>query len=513
MKPEEIISKYELTNNDLEKLEQAGINLAKVEEQVNRIKKGTAFVDLIRSCKIGDGILRVNESEKNELINRFNKAVEQKIIIKFVPASGAASRMFRKLESFMNSGINRSLEELKSDKNNEYIYRFFANLSKFAFYNDLKTTIEKDGKALDELLKLNKLKDILEYLLTEKGLGYSKQPKALIQFHKYDAENRTSFEEQILESLHYIKDKTGKVNLHFTISPELENDFEKEKNKVSKKYSGLVELDITYSYQKKSTDTLALDKNNKLFRDGGELLLRPGGHGALIENLNEIESDMIFIKNIDNVQREENLELTVEYKKILGGLLVKYQSKIHNYLNKLENSFSDELLSEVKNYIKIELGYEFTGEENLKEDLIKFLNRPIRICGVVVNEGHPGGGPFWVKSKNGRITKQIIEGAQVNKNNDKQKEIFNSSTHFNPVDLVCGVKDFRGEKFDLTKYVDNNAVQVADKSHDGRELKALELPGLWNGAMADWITIFVEVPKETFTPVKEVNDLLQDYHQ
>ena len=513
MKAEEIIMKYGLTKQDLEKLEQVGINLAKVEEQANRIKKETAYIDLVRSCKIGDGIIKVKDSEKNELINRFDKAIEQKNIIKFVPASGAASRMFKKLESFMNSGTNSSLEELKSDKHYGFIYSFFANLSKFAFYNELKKVIKKDGKVLSELLNQNKLKEILEYLLTEKGLNYSNQPKALIQFHKYESEIRTSFEEQILESLHYLKDKTGKVNLHFTISPDFESNFKKEEEKLTKKYGGKVELNISYSYQKKSTDTLALDKDNKLFRDDDELLFRPGGHGALIENLNEIDSDIIFIKNIDNVQREENLALTVEYKKILGGLLVKYQSQIHNYLNKLENTSSKELINNTKSYIENELGYELANTANLKETLMDFLNRPIRICGVVVNEGHPGGGPFWVKSKEGRISKQIIEGTQVNQNNDKQKEIFRSSTHFNPVDLVCAVKDYRGEKFDLTKYVDNNAVQVANKSHNGRELRALELPGLWNGAMADWITVFVEVPKETFTPVKEVNDLLQDYHQ
>lgn len=513
MKAEEIIMKYELAKNDLEKLGRVGINLAKVEEQVNRLKKGTAYIDLDRSCKIGDGIISVKESDKNELLNRFDKAIEQKNIIKFVPASGAASRMFKKLESFMNSGSNSSLEELKSDRYNEFIYTFFSNLSKFAFYNELKDTIKKDGKVLSELLNRNKLKEILEYLLTDKGLGYSKQPKALIKFHQYDDESRTSFEEQILESLHYIKDRKGKVNLHFTISPDFESNFKKEEEKLKKKYAGTVKLNISYSYQKKSTDTLALDSDNKLFRDNDELLFRPGGHGALIENLNEIDCDIILIKNIDNVQREENIELTIQNKKILGGLLVKYQSQIHNYLNELENSSSNELLNKTKRFIENELGYELTNAVTSRETLIYFLNRPIRICGVVVNEGHPGGGPFWVKSNDGRITKQIIESAQVNQKNDKQKEIFNSSTHFNPVDLVCAVKNYKGEKFDLTKYVDNDAVLVAEKSHKGRELKALELPGLWNGAMADWITIFVEVPKETFTPVKEVNDLLKDYHQ
>jgi len=515
MNTENIITKYNLSENDTEQLNSSGITLFKLKMQVGQIKKGTQFVKLIRSCKIDDGIFRIDDEERKELIDLFEKECKGKEIIKFVPASGAASRMFKRLESFMNSDVDLALDELKTNENYKYISQFFSNLSEFAFYDDLIGIIKENKSDIDSLLTQNKLKETLGYILTDKGLGYSFKPKALIKFHSYGNDNRTAFEEQIKESIEYIKDKTGNVNLHFTISPELRDDFENEKKQLIKKYGHSVELNITFSYQKKSTDTIALDKNDELFRDDSKILLRPGGHGALIENLNEINSDIIFIKNIDNVQREENLDLTVNNKKLLGGLLIEYQSRIHSYLNSLEETPSEEMISEIVAFIKHELGYDLSisGSKSSVELLKNFLNRPIRICGAVENVGHPGGGPFWVESKSGKVSKQIIEGDQVDKSDEGQKEIFQSSTHFNPVDLACGVRDYRGDKFDLTEYVDHSAVFVSTKSYKGRELKALELPGLWNGAMANWITVFVEVPKETFTPVKEVNELLREDHQ
>lgn len=510
---------YALTDKDIERLKNHGIEPDKLVEQINQIRQGTKYITLARPCIVSDGIIRIEEGEKAELRSLYEKVSEKKRVVKFVPASGAASRMFKKLEGFMNSPQNPTLDEIASDKHYEYINRFFSNLKNFAFYDDLQAVIDTHGKNLNKLLSQNKLKEILEFLLTDIGLNYSKLPKALIKFHSYNSEKCTSLEEQVRESIQFIRDKSGKVNLHFAVPPEFKDDFVNESKKLITKYCKTADLNITFSYQKKSTDTIALDPKGEVYRDDGSLLFRPGGHGALIENLNELNYDLIFVKNIDNVQMEENLDLTIGHKKLLGGILVKYQDQIHSYLAALDNSVGDKLLKEILQFISGALGYDifstfFTKKPEVPVDKIKeFLNRPIRVCGVVINEGHPGGGPFWIKEKNGSTSKQIVESEQIDKSDGEQNRIFQSSTHFNPVDIVCAVKDYKGNKFDLTKYVDHSEVLVATKSHNGEELKALELPGLWNGAMADWITIFVEVPKETFTPVKEVNDLLQNYHQ
>lgn len=513
MNKDDVIKKYNLSKYDLERLSEHEVNLLELDKQVEQIKNGTKYIKLVSSCKIDDGILKVDESQKDAIIKLYDISGVEKETLKFVPASGAASRMFKRIESFMNSDADVSVEELRSNSSYKYIYCFFNNLEKFAFYDDLKNAIHENGEKLSDLLVQKKLKLVLEYLLTDKGLGYSFKPKALIKFHKYIEENRTPFEEQVIEAIDYIKNDSGSIKLHFTISPELKAEFEREKDAIIKKLTDDINPNITYSFQKKSTDTIALDRELNLFRDESEILLRPGGHGALIQNLNEIDADIIFIKNIDNVQRQENVNTTVEYKKLLGGLLLKFQKEIHSYLSRLETNSSAELSKEVIKFIEQKLGYHQIDKKVDIEELKTFLNRPIRVCGVVVNEGHPGGGPFWVEDDNGNISKQIIEGDQVNKSDSEQYKIFQSSTHFNPVDIVCSVKDYEGQKFDLRKYVDDSAILVATKSYKGKELKALELPGLWNGAMADWITVFVEVPKETFTPVKEANDLLKEYHQ
>ncbi|MDZ7766028.1 MAG: DUF4301 family protein [Melioribacteraceae bacterium] len=512
MTEQQIIVTHNLTQNDLAKINERGITPEDIETHVSYLKKGTKYVELVESCRLDNGITKVSKDSEKELIRLQNEKARQGQFTKFVPASGAASRMFKKLEEFMSSDTDY-------DESGDFVKTFFQKLDSFAFYADLKKNVERDGESIKDILNKREHKKLLRYLLTEKGMNYSSLPKALIKFHTYQAINKNSFEEQIAEAVHYIKDKDNIVRLHFTIPEELESEFNKEKMKVVKEYFQKgVELKIGFSFQKKSTDTVALDKDGELFRVDDEILFRPGGHGALIENLNDLDTDYVYIKNIDNVQREEQIEPVIRFKKITGGLLLKLQKQIFDYLSKLDAEGNDKLLDEIENFVKHELEMKINLNERLtteerKNHFFNLLNRPIRVCGVVINEGHPGGGPFWVKNKNGEVTRQIIESDQVDKNDPKQKEIFESSTHFNPVDLVCGLKNYKGDKFDLTKYVDHSAVFISNKSKDGKELRALELPGLWNGAMSDWITIFVEVPEETFTPVKEVNDLLLDYHQ
>ncbi|WKZ71295.1 MAG: DUF4301 family protein [Melioribacteraceae bacterium] len=518
MNTKEFVDKMNLTIEDLKLIEEHGLTLSQVSYQVEQLKKGTKYLKLSEACTVENGILRISGNEKQKFIKIYEDHVKSNLVIKFVPASGAASRMFKKLESFMLASENLALDQNYTSDEKTYIQHFFKNIKNFPFYTELSEVLEKNKLNIEKLLLEKKFKEILEFLLTPHGMNYSNLPKALIQFHQYKNESRVSLEEQIVEAIEYIKSSEQSINLHFTISEDMKGEFEAKANLLAKKYRSKCEISTSFSFQKKSTDTVALDSNQNIFRENDKILFRPGGHGALIENLNELDADLIFIKNIDNVQREENLSVTIDNKKLLGGLLIKYQSQIHSYITKLNISYDINFIEEIEEFLSKELGYQFDlGYTNYSLDekqkyLLDFLNRPIRVCGVVVNEGHPGGGPFWVEDENGNFTKQIVEGNQIKLEDDKQRQIYNSSTHFNPVDIVCGIKDAKRKKFDLIKYVDNQAVLVSKKSKDGKELNALELPGLWNGGMSDWITIFVEVPSATFTPVKEVNDLLKNYH-
>lgn len=521
MKHEEIITSYNLSEKDLKELKDRGISLEELDRQVKLIKKGTDFIELARPCTVDDGLLKIDESDFDELIKIHGQAADEERFMKFVPASGAASRMFKKLESVLNSFEKITLEELKKKKNDNddigFTFEFISNLNKFAFYEELKDVLKKNNYNIDELLSEGDINIILKFFLKEKGMNYTNKSKALLKFHKYPNENRTALEEHIKESIEYAGSK-NLLNLHFTVPPEQIDDFENLASKMKEKYSDY-HLNIEFSFQKKSTDTVALNNNGNLFRIDDKILFRPGGHGALIQNLNDLNGDLVYIKNVDNVQREENLETTVLYKKLIAGILIKSQNKIFELLKVLEAGKPDaELIKRTETFVKNELlidlfeEYETYSLSERKEYLFNLLNRPVRVCGMVLNEGHPGGGPFWVKDKNGSLSKQIIEDAQVDKENKTQREIFASSTHFNPVDIVAGLKNYQGKYFDLNKYVNRDAVFIADKSKDGRSLKALELPGLWNAGMHDWISIFVEVPKSTFTPVKEVNDLLKEEH-
>ena len=519
-----------LTTTDKKQLENLNITTEQVEKQINQFKTGFPFSDLIAPATIGNGITKFDESEINELIKQFDEDKEYYDILKFIPASGAASRMFKNIYSFVEEYKGKEIPEDFLKKENigfDSIENFFLSIRDFAFYDDLKAKLEEHGKDIGTLMNENRLVEIAEFLLENEGLGYGKLPKALLKFHKYHKEiSRFALEEHLVEATQYstIYTEDGEIaQLHFTVSQEhldiFKNTVEELLPIYEREYG--IRYDISYSVQKPSTDTIAVDMNNEPFRNAdGSLLFRPGGHGALIQNLNDLHKEIIFIKNIDNVVPDRLKPTTYDYKKVLGGYLFRLQQQQFEYLNLLdEGCLADDEIEEIAKFAKEKLMIDIpnffkTYNEIEKIDfLYDKLNRPMRVCGMVKNEGEPGGGPYWVRNSNDEVSLQIVESSQIDHKNEKQEAIFQSATHFNPVDLVCATYDFNGEPFDLNEYIDYNTGFISKKSKDGKDLKALELPGLWNGAMADWINIFVEVPIITFNPVKTVNDLLRDKHQ
>ncbi len=501
-----------MNKQDLEQIKERNVTEEQVERQVAQLKRGTTFVKLIRPATIGDGILKMSPEQVDEMNKTFDADKEYYQFTKFVPASGAASRMFKDLFAFIENGVETKFTEI-----------FFAHIHSFAFFDDLNEAVKNlYGHDIDNMVKEGRQVDVVKALLLDEGLGYGKLPKALLKFHHYEHFNRLALEEHLVEAARYATSNDGTARLHFTVSPEHEQPFKDTVARLIDSYEKQygVRYDISYSCQKPSTDTVAIDAEGNLFRESnGKLLFRPGGHGALIENLNDLGQEIVFIKNIDNIVPETRMETTVTYKKVLAGLLLRLQQQSFEYLEMLDNGdVTEEDLREIMAFAKEQLMIEIPGfveQYDIYEKtdfLYGCLNRPMRVCGMVKNEGEPGGGPFWVKNMDDEISLQIIESSQIDHNKEDQEAIFKGSTHFNPVDLVCGCWNYKGEAFNLTDYVDPNTGFVSSKSKDGRELKALELPGLWNGAMADWITVFVEVPIETFNPVKTVNDLLKPMH-
>jgi uncharacterized protein DUF4301 len=509
----------QLTEKDQELLAEKGITKEKVRNQVDIFKEGIPFVDLENAAVVGNGIGKFTAREQKALINTFEGSMNKLSILKFVPASGAASRMFKSLFNFLDvyDPSKESLEDYIDRTDDSDIRLFSQGLKNFSFHDLVQERIKGKAVNKDEEIYL-----FVKEMMLEGGLNYGFYPKGLLPFHNYGDHSATPFEEHLREGANYAK-MGDETNLHFTISEQHMKMFSaqyKEVNPRLSKETGTL-FNIGYSYQKSSTDTVAVDLENNLFRNSdGSLLFRPGGHGALIENLNEEEADIIFIKNIDNVVVPDAQEELANSKKMLAGLLLNVQEKAFEYAKLLdENNLSAQLMTEIKSFLENELNVRFIdkysgfsiGEQI--EILKDKINRPIRICGMVKNEGEPGGGPFWIKNAHNHIVLQIIESAQIDMSNEKQVEILKNSTHFNPVDLVCGVKNFKGEKYNLLNFVDDKQGFISSKTKEGRELKALELPGLWNGAMAFWNSIFVEVPLATFNPVKTVNDLLKPTHQ
>ena len=513
------------TKKDNQQIKNKGISLQTIQEQINNFVTGFPYLNIIKPAINNDGVLLLNEEDKNEYIKFFDESRNSKDIVKFVPASGAATRLFRKFFNYYNNyhGTQEEYLDIISDRSFESIYYFFENIHNFAFYDKLKKFLVSKKFTLTEQIEEKDYYKIIECLLTKKGLNYGNNPKGLILFHRYNDGNRTSIEEHLVEGANYCA-SNSKVNIYITISPEHKQQFQKHIKTTKKKYEKAfnVKYNITMSEQKSSTDIIAVDlKNNPIRNSDNSLLFRPGGHGALIENLNQIDADIIFIKNIDNVVPDILKNDTYFYKKVLAGVLLQYQNKIFGYLNKLQNStnIDNKLIKEIDGFIQKELCVIPNSDfDKLKKDdkiiyFIKKLNRPVRVCGMVRNEGEPGGGPFWVKNNDKTTSLQIVEGSQFNKKDKKQVNIINKSTHFNPVDIVCGVRDFKGKKFNLIKFIDKTTGFISQKTKAGVELKAQELPGLWNGAMSDWNTIFAEVPITTFNPVKIINDLLRKEHQ
>jgi hypothetical protein len=509
-------------DSDLQQISKQGISQEIIQQQIDIFKKGFPFIRLKKAATPGDGIMQLNENDLKNYRDLFHNEGATMKMVKFVPSSGAASRMFKDLFSFYEQSENaeKAHQLLKEDPKFAAVRTFFQNIQQFAFFEELKTLHQQKGESLEENILKHRYQRVLELLLTPAGMNYGELPKALLKFHKYNSEARTPIDEHLQEGYAYCRNQEGKVNLHFTVSPQHLQYFQEYVNEAVKQFKTAepVSFNISYSTQKPSTDTIAVDLSNNPFREkDGSLLFRPGGHGALLENLNEIEADIIFIKNIDNVVPDHLREATILYKKVLAGLLIDLQQQIKQHLQALTaGSVSTEEMDEIVRFMKSGLQMEVVLPEDENQRsvlLIEKLNRPIRVCGMVQNQGEPGGGPYWIENNDGSVSLQIIESSQVNLEDAEQSQVFKNATHFNPVDIVCAVRDFQGKKFQLPEFRDPNTGFISKKSKDGKELKALELPGLWNGSMADWNTVFVEVPAITFNPVKTVNDLLRKEHQ
>ena len=498
-----------LTEKDLKQIAQRGITEEQIMTQLKEFETGFPFLKLEAAAAVGNGIVVPNESERKQYVKTWEdyKAAGKRIV-KFVPASGAASRMFKNMFAFVDADYDVPTTDFEK--------KYFDEIEKFAFYDALDAVCQKnEGKGIKALMAEGKYKAVAANMLKADGLNYGQLPKGMLLFHKYPEGSRTPMEEHLVEGALYAA-SNGEAHVHFTVSHDHLAFF---KAKVAEKADGFakkygIKYDITFSEQKPSTDTVAANPDNTPFREAdGSLLFRPGGHGALIENLNEIEADVIFIKNIDNVVPDRLKPETVEWKQVIAGVLVSLQKQAFEYLNILDGNPTDAQIAEIAQFVEKNL---CTNPKNQKVDaeyLRKKLNRPMRVCGVVKNVGEPGGGPFLTYNQDGTVSLQILESSQIDTNNAEYMKMFTQGTHFNPVDLVCAVKDYKGNAFNLPDFVDKTTGFISSKSKGGKELKALELPGLWNGAMSNWSTIFVEVPLGTFNPVKTVNDLLREQHQ
>ncbi len=506
-----------LEQKDLDLLKQKGIAPATVEAQLARFATGFPYLRLKASAKVGEGIMQLSGSQQDLAVDRWNRFLaDGGSVCKFVPASGAASRMFKALFAFVNG--EDSIPAEGSD-----VANLIALIDKTPFYDELnRVVVDLHGKNIHTLLEEKRYKDIIAAIILPEGLNYGNLPKAVLSFHLYpDGTVRTPREEQLMEGAQTAA-VDGKVNLHFTVSAAHQGLFADKLAVAVPKFENATGLkyNVSTSEQKPSTDTIAAALDNSPFRDdNGNLVFRPGGHGALIENLNDIDATVVFIKNIDNVVPDSQRAATVHSKKVLAGTLILAHDKVEEYLRALhEGSRDEQLLSAVVEFLKSTFSISSDKFDSLKGDalaemLIGLLNRPLRVCGMVRNEGEPGGGPFIAYNPDGTASPQILESTQIDTSVDEYKNIMSQASHFNPVDLVCYIRNIEGDKFNLPEYVDPETGFISSKSLGGRELRALELPGLWNGAMSNWLTIFVEVPGASFNPVKTVNDLLRPAHQ
>lgn len=505
-----------LREEDLAQLEQKGITEQQVEEQLKRFSTGFPYLKIQDVARTGHGITRLTDDEQEYAIERWHKYLaDGGEVCKFVPASGAASRMFKALFEFVDG-------ESETPVPGSDIEKLLADINKMAFISDLnEATRRNHGMSVDELIKAGRNKDVIAAIIRPEGLNYGNLPKGLLKFHSYPEGARTPVEEQLTEGAQTAANSEGIVNLHFTVSANHRKLFEEKLREVLPGISARrgVKFNVSLSEQKPSTDTIAVNPDNTPFIEDGHLLFRPGGHGALIQNLNDIQSAVVFIKNIDNVVPDAFREPTIKYKQVIAGYLMQLHDTIEKYLTDLAaGNYDHKYLLEMAEFLTARLYISDSRIEKMNDtDLAVYihmkLTRPLRVCGMVRNEGEPGGGPFIAINPDGSASPQILESNQIDPKNEDYSQMLKDATHFNPVDLVCYIKDRHGNKFNLPKYVDPATGFISSKSSHGKELRAMELPGLWNGAMSDWNTAFVEVPIETFNPVKTVNDLLRPTHQ
>lgn len=504
-----------LSSEDKIQLQQKGISEEQVEAQLKSFREGFPYLKLRAAASVGNGILRLEDEEVQQYIKAWNDyKSEGHHITKFVPASGAASRMFKNMFEFLDADYDEPTTPFEK--------KYFDQIHDFAFYPALDDACHvNEGKGVDALMEEGNYKAVVANMLGEDGLNYGQLPKGLLQFHTYTDEARTPLEEHLVEAALYATSR-GIADVHFTVSTEHRELFEELVERVLPEYEQKygIKYNVSFSEQKQSTDTLAATMDNEPFRtDDGKLLFRPGGHGALIQNLSDLQSDVVFVKNIDNVVPDRLKDETVTYKQVLAGVLVSLQQKAFAYLELLDSGkYTHENVLDIIQFVRHDLFTDVPGLKTMEDaELVNFLhdklNRPMRVCGVVKNVGEPGGGPFLAYNPDGTISAQILESSQIDNNNAEYMKMFSQGTHFNPVDLVCAIRNYKGEKYNLPEFVDPATGFISYKSKSGRELKALELPGLWNGAMSNWSTVFVEVPLATFNPVKTVNDLLRDQHQ
>ena len=515
---------FKLSDKDMAQIMANGLTADKIHHQLSTIAQGAPYTDLVRPCTVGDGIRRLSKDQIHQTLKLYETAATGKRLIKFVPASGAATRMFKHLTVAYYQLLSGAPVLSADDKQiDPEVLDFTNNCHKFAFYEELKASLYQAGLHCEKLLADRHFLPILENLIGDKQLDYTALPKGLIKFHAYGADARTAFEEHLVEGTGYARTKAAGCAIHFTVSPQHQKKIVSFLKQSLPVYEDRFKtrFHLSFSTQRNDTNTIAVDMENRPFRyPDGSLLFRPGGHGALIDNLNELDADIVFIKNIDNVAHERYLPEIVEWKKILCGLLMEGQQQVFYFLEQFQGDpVSHEPIKKATEFVQKTLSRELPDTfdagtlESKRQTLIDLLNRPLRVCGMVPNAGDPGGGPFWTKEHNGETSLQIVETSQIDTKSPHQRAIANGATHFNPVDLVCGIRNWRNEPFDLSRYVDEKAVFIATKTEGGLQIKALELPGLWNGAMAFWNTVFVEVPPITFNPVKEVTDLLRKGHQ
>lgn len=520
---------FGLGRADLEDLRVRRIDPEEVARQVARLRGGQRSVAIVRPCTVGDGIRRIRPSEIPALRSLYAEAKAAGRFGKFVPASGAASRMFQDLELFAR-GDGRRLtwsevvaRAARGEREASALTTFLQSLDRFAFHDDLRRVLRAQGQRIDQLAREGSFVPILDALLEDAGLGYARVSKALVKFHGRGARARTALDEQLAEAAGHVADRDRVCRVHVSVAPE---HLERVTAAIARSRRTLgraleVQLDVSASPQSPSTDTIAVDANGRPLRDArGRLVFRPGGHGALLPNLNDLGGDLLFIKNVDNVQPDSRRAATLEWKAILGGLLVQIERRAHELLERLEAGRTrgpalDQALRFASTRLSVDLDGQLDGATDAarREWLIDRLARPIRVCGMVRNTGEPGGGPAWVRGADGQLTNQIVEMGQLRPDDAAAREVLGRATHFNPVDLVCAVRDRAGRPHDLLRWADPEAYIVTTKQWAGREVRVLERPGLWNGGMAGWTTVFVEVPLETFSPVKSVLDLLRPEHQ